>query len=219
VISTTRYKNFRKGNELILNKAEFLLVNNPLREFIQERYEIPILRKMTPKKSFYDALEIGCGNGNGTHLIKKYFNPAKIEAIDLDERMISIAQKRTSDKVIDFKLMDAAKLEYPDNSFDIIFDFGIIHHIPNWRDCILELARVSKDGGYLLLEEASIESFSGFPGFIWKRIFAHPYQEMFTFREFECYLIETGFKIINEKFSNPLSLLKYISLVARINKN
>lgn len=194
-------------------------MNNPLRGFIQEKYEIPILRKMTPKKSFYDALEIGCGNGNGTLLIKKHFNPAKIEAIDLDERMINIAQQRTTDKTINFKLMDASELEYPDNSFDIIFDFGIIHHIPNWRDCILELARVSKDGAYLLVEEVSIESFSGFPGILWKRIFAHPYQEMFTFNEFESYLRETGFKILNKKRSNPLSLLKFISLIAKIDKN
>ena len=193
-------------------------MNNPLRELIQERYEIPILRRMITNESFYDALEIGCGNGHGTRLIKKYFNPAKIEAIDLDKRMISIAQKRNGDNSINFRAMDAAKLEYPDNSFDIVFDFGIIHHIPNWRDCIFELARVSKDSGYLLVEELSIESFSGFPGILWNRILAHPCEEMFTFNEFENYLEEAGFKIINKKHSNPLSLLKHISLIARINK-
>jgi len=102
---------------MILNKTEFILMNNPLRELIQESYEIPILRRMaTTNESFHNALEIGCGNGNGTRLIKKHFNPAKIEAIDLDERMIRIAQKRTGDGSINFSVMAAAKLEYPDDS-------------------------------------------------------------------------------------------------------
>ena len=191
-------------------------MNNPVRPLIQEWYEIPILRRMaTTNQNFHNALEIGCGNGNGTRLIKKHFNPSQIEAIDLDERMIGIAQKRKRDRSINFKVMNAAKLEYPDASFDIIFDFGIIHHIPNWRDCIRELARVLGDGGYLLLEELAIESFSGFPGMLWRRILAHPYAEMFAFNELENCLQEAGFTIIDKKYSNPLGLLKLISLVAQ----
>ena len=204
---------------MILNKAEFFLMNNPLRAFIQEKYELPILLKMsTNNKSYYSALEIGCGNGNGTRLIRKYYDPKKIVSIDLDEKMIELAQKSNKDNSIDFMVMDAAKLEFPDNSFDVVFDFGIVHHIPNWRDCIRGLKRVLKDDGELILEELSIESFSGFPGILWKRILAHPYEKMFTFIEFEKYLEEIGFVVMDKKHSNPLSLLKHISLIARINK-
>lgn len=202
---------------MILTKAEYLLMNNPLRAYIQEKYELPILQSMATKNSYSSALEIGCGNGNGTRLIEKYFNPQKIVAIDLDEKMIEKARKSRNNNSIDFWVMDASKLEFPDDSFDVVFDFGIIHHIPNWNDCIHELKRVLKDDGELILEELSIETFSGFPGILWKRVLAHPYDEMFTFMEFVEYLEENGFTIISKKIFNPLGLLKHLSLTAMVN--
>ena len=137
--------------------------------------------------------------------------------MDLDKKMIEIAKKSNNDNSIDFMLMNATQLEFPDNSFDVVFDFGIIHHIPNWRDYIRELKRIIKDNGEFILEELSIESFSGFPGILWKRILAHPYKEKFTFIDFEKYLEETGFKIINRRVYNPLRLLKHIFLRSKTN--
>jgi ubiquinone/menaquinone biosynthesis C-methylase UbiE len=55
--------------------------------------------------------------------------------------------------------MDASKLDFPDGHFDAVFDFGIIHHIPNWKDCIQELKRVLKPNGEVILEELSIDTF------------------------------------------------------------
>jgi len=70
-----------------LNTLEFLAMNNPIRAFIQEKYELKILRAMTSVKNAQIALEIGCGNGNGSKLIKKYFSLKNIIGIDLDEKM------------------------------------------------------------------------------------------------------------------------------------
>jgi len=54
--------------DMKVNRAEFILVNNPLRGLIQEEYELNILCKMSSLKDIEIALEIGCGNGNGTKL-------------------------------------------------------------------------------------------------------------------------------------------------------
>jgi trans-aconitate methyltransferase len=74
-----------------LNKIEFLLMNNPIRALIQETHEVSVLRGMTSIGNIDRALEIGCGNGHGTKLIKRYFGPRRIDAVDLDEKMIEIA--------------------------------------------------------------------------------------------------------------------------------
>ena len=201
-----------------LNYLEFLLVNNPVRAFVQEKYVLPILMNMLALNTFDSVLEIGCGNGHGTKLIKKYFDPVHITAIDLDEKMIQIARRTNHDETTTFQIMDASKLNFPNESFDAIFDFGIIHHIPNWKDCIEELRRVLKGGGKLILEEFSLETFSGFPGKLYRSLLRHPYEQMFTIEEFVQHLEDVNFKINGFKKSNPFKMMQHFSLVASIRK-
>ncbi len=198
-----------------LNRFEFFLMNNPVRRYIQENYELPVLMDMLQPNQFSSVLEIGCGSGNGTRLIRKYFNPRQISAVDLDEKMIRVARESNQDRSVNFQVMDASSLDFPDNSFDAVFDFGIIHHIPNWKDCILELRRVLKNDGKLILEELSIDTFSGFPGRIWKTLLDHPYEEMFSTEEFVSSLKNAGFRIDGFKEFNPLGMIRHFSLVAR----
>lgn len=201
-----------------LNKIEFMIMNNPLRALIQEKYELKILRAMSSIKNIETALEIGCGNGNGTKVIKKYFSPKNIIAIDLDEKMIEIAQRRNKDTSVTYKVMDASKLDFPNNHFDAVFDFGIIHHIPNWKDCIQELKRVLKPNGEVILEELSIDTFSKGIGRVWRKILDHPYQQMYSAKQFTEFMTETGFEIKNYKESNSLKLIRHFSLNAIIRK-
>ena len=197
-----------------LNYLEFLLVNNPIRAYVQEKYELPILMSMVGSKTFDAVLEIGCGNGNGTKLIRKYFNTRHITAIDLDEKMIQIAQETVVDESTVFQVMDASKLDFPNESFDAIFDFSSIHHIPNWKNCIEELKRVLKVGGKLILEEFSIDTFSGFPGRLYRSLLTHPYEQMFSTEEIAQHIENVGFKIDNIKKLNPFKMVPHFFLLA-----
>jgi ubiquinone/menaquinone biosynthesis C-methylase UbiE len=199
-----------------LNKLEFLAMNNPLRAYIQENYELRIFRNMTSVENIQRALEIGCGNGHGTKLIQKYFCPQKIIGIDLDERMINTAVKRNRNAAISYQVMDASELDFPDDYFDAIFDFGIIHHIPNWKDALKEMHRVLKPGGEVILEDLSIDSFSKDIGRLWRILSDHPYESMYTPGQFTEFLDEIGFAIRNYKESNPLGLIRFFSLNAVI---
>jgi ubiquinone/menaquinone biosynthesis C-methylase UbiE len=127
------------------------------------------------------------------------------------------ARKRTADPSISFKVMDAAQLDFPDNSFDAIFDFGIIHHVPDWKECVRELRRVLNPRGELIMEDLSLDSFSTGIGRLWRFLSAHPYEGMYTAGEFTEYLQKTGFTIRNYKESNPLKLVRFFSLTAAIN--
>ena len=197
-----------------LNKLEFLAMNNPIRAFIQDKYELKILRAMTSMKNAQMVMEIGCGNGHGSRLIKKYFSPKNIIGIDLDERMIKIASKRNSDTSISYMIMDASQLDFPDEYFDAVFDFGIIHHIPNWKDALREIERVLKPNGELILEDLSIDSFTKGIGKLWRILSDHPYPSMYTPEQFTDFLNKLGFTINGYKESNPLMLVKFFSLNA-----
>ena len=191
-------------------------MNNPIRAAIQEHYELPMLKNMITVNGIDKALEIGCGNGHGTKLIKKYFAPRNIVGIDLDERMIRIAKKRNTDQSISFLVMDAAKLNFPDKYFDAVFDFGMIHHIQNWKDCLKELKRVLNDNGKIILEDLSSDTFKTYLGRIMKLLSDHPYADMYSTEDFLSYMKSIGFEIINYKASNPAGLIKFFSLTARI---
>jgi len=202
---------------MVLNQVEFYIMNHPIRAFVQERYELPVFLKLSSRRRYSRVLEIGCGSGNGSRLLGRYYRLSHLFAVDIDRRMIRLARQKNCGRPVHFLAMDASNLAFPENSFDAVFDFGMVHHIPNWRDCIRELRRVLKDGGELILEELSIESFSGLAGTVWKKLLSHPYEQMFTVKEFESCLRENGFTIVALHRGNWMGVLKHISLVARAN--
>lgn len=102
-------------------------------------------------------LEIGCGQGVGTQIILEQFGAAHVTAIDLDPAMIDRARERLRDHgdKVALRTGDAEHIDAPDDSFDAVFDFGIIHHIPNWRASIEEVHRVIRPSGRFYFEEVT----------------------------------------------------------------
>lgn len=200
---------------MIMNKVEFWLMNNSIRGFIQETIEIKNFVRFSNLSPNKTVLEIGCGDGKGTKLIKKYFHPHEIYAVDLDERMIARAKRGVIDPHIYFEVSDACSMRYKDDTFDAIFDFGIIHHIPNWKDCLKELKRVLKPNGELIIEDLSIETFtSSFFGRFLKKILKHPYEDMYTRKEFLEFVDDIGLKILKKEYFYPFRTIQYFVLVA-----
>ena len=129
--------------------------------------------------------------------------------------MIRIARKKNDADKVFFQVMDASAIALADDSVDAVFDFGIFHHIPNWRDCLGELKRVLKSGGELIMEDLSIDSFSGFPGKAYRPLMIHPYRHMYALDEFVAQAKDCGFIITHLHRFNPLGLIKMFRLTAR----
>lgn len=181
---------------MLMNKAEFWLMNNPIRSCLQ-RFEARRMFKMAPVQLDY-VLEIGCGQGKGARLIHKLWKPKKYIGIDFDEKMVERARRNTPG--LEFEQGDAAKLRFDDASFDGVIDFGIVHHIPNWKDAISEAYRVLKPGGYFVLEDLSIESFKiPILGWMLYKLLDHPYGDMYELEEFYRHIEEIGFEVIAER--------------------
>lgn len=198
---------------MLMNKTEFWLMNNPVRR-LSSRFETRHMRKLSPAGKLNKVLEIGCGEGQGSRNILKYFQTSEIHAIDLDPKMIGRAKKRQEDPRVIFSVGDAANLtQYKDSTFDAIFDFGIIHHIPNWREALSEMHRVLKPHGYIHIMDGSIESFTVTRiGRFFKRILEHPYEKMYTKAKFSEELSRLGFKTLSE---GEIKYLHFFWLVAR----
>lgn len=200
---------------MLMNRFETLAMNNPLRALMQDRIELHHLRHISDLPPEKTVLEIGCGNGYGTKLINKYFRPKEIFAIDLDPKMIALAQKNHNRSNLHFAVGDASKLPYRTAAFDAIFDFGIIHHIINWGDCLHELKRVLKPGGKLIIEDLSIETFTTPFGKLIKPLLDHPYKDMFKRTEFINELKKTGFQIEKYEIHYPFKTIQYFDVLAK----
>lgn len=97
-------------------------------------------------------LEYGCGQGGYTFRLAE--NGAIVKGIDLSDVAIAAARKTAEEKRIpvDFQVMDAERLTFADDSFDLIYGAGILHHLDLER-CFGELARTLKaDGQAIFLE-------------------------------------------------------------------
>lgn len=140
-----------------LNAVEKALMNNPFRSAVQQHYEAPLLRRLGGATEGERVLEVGCGRGVGTQIILEQFGAERVTAFDLDPDMVDLARQRLAPwrERVTLTVGDAEQVDEPDQSFDAVFDFGIIHHIPNWRAAISEVHRVLRPGGRFYFEEVT----------------------------------------------------------------
>lgn len=167
-----------------MNRFETWAMNNPLRALIQRRVEAPLLEKMGGHVRGLNVLEVGCGRGVGTEIIVRQFGAAHVTAIDLDPHMILEAKKRWGGRLgqkVEWCVGDLARLSYPDNFFDAVFNFAALHHVPMWRDAIHEIRRVLKPEGRFYFEEATSQFIHRWP---WRILFDHPREDRFSAQQF-----------------------------------
>lgn len=176
-----------------LTDQELRAMNNPLRRFFQRRVEFPVFRWLGLREEGLDILEIGCGSGYGAVLLGR-LRPRSYVGIDIMPEQIELARRQWDLPGTEFLVMDAAEMgPISAQSKDVVVVFGILHHIPKWREVICECCRVLRPGGRIFLEEPA-----GGAVRLWDKFFKwnHPEEAMFSRKELESHLREIGFTIV-----------------------
>jgi len=97
------------------------------------------------------VLDFGCGNG--VHSFWLAEAGAEVIGIDLSQKSLELARERAKKQTKgigpQFLVMDCEKLEFADNSFDIIFDGGTFSSL-DLQKVFPELARVLRPGGFVV---------------------------------------------------------------------
>lgn len=140
-----------------LNFFETIAMNNPVRALYQKRREAPGLAALAPHPlEGADTLVVGCGRGVDVEIAFETMRSGRVTAIDLDERQVARARARLDGAWRDrlhLEVGDVSAMPFADRSFDLVLDFGIIHHVPVWQEAVGEIGRVLRPGGQFLFEE------------------------------------------------------------------
>jgi ubiquinone/menaquinone biosynthesis C-methylase UbiE len=101
------------------------------------------------------ALDYCCGNGEFGLFMAKC--GADTHGIDISPEGIENAQKNAVQEGVEgncrFEVMDAEATTFPDDTFDVIVEWGALHHL-DYEKAMLELSRILKPGGEIICIEA-----------------------------------------------------------------
>lgn len=102
-------------------------------------------------------LEVGAGIGDHTdHLLR--YKPKSIHVTDVrEENILILKEKYVGNKHITVSRLDMDKPMNPDTSYDICYCYGLLYHLSNPGDALLNLASYTKD---ILLMETCVDYFN-----------------------------------------------------------
>jgi len=141
------WNRFSCGEELFLTSTDQKGYDNQARS----RYELegdmifPLARFSESRG--LKVLEVGVGLGADHQQFSEA--GAELYGIDLTEKAVEHTRKRLAYLGLESNLSvgDAEELDFPDESFDLVYSWGVLHHSPNTQKTISEVYRVLNRGG------------------------------------------------------------------------
>lgn len=118
-----------------------------------DKWNAPLLARAAPRAGMR-VLDVACGDGEPALSIARVVRPTgRVVGIDLSERMIGVACERAKDAQlsnVDFQVMDAEELTFPDASFDLVTCRFGLQIVTDPDAAIRESLRVLKPGGRIV---------------------------------------------------------------------
>ena len=149
-----------------------------------------------PKDS--KIIDIGCGSGSTLAMFRNlgYSNSIGIDvsqnALETCDRLFGFEQGK------DTFLMDARSLEFPDNSFDLVFSGGMLEHFEEPPlDMVAEFCRVSKK--WVLLVQPNPTSLFGRVRWLWQEIGRASWEKEFHYskQDYLTMLVKFGLSLVD----------------------
>jgi len=173
--------------------------------------------------SNYTLLDIGCGGGVLTEEFARF--GCQVTGIDRSEKSIQVARVHSQNEGldIDYQIGSALKLNFPDNSFEIVSCCDVLEHIQGWEVVITEIGRVLKPGGVFLFDTINRTPLSwlfiifGLQEWSFTRLFpdgTHVWRMFITPGEINAECEKTGIRLANLSGGtlegNPLSIIREV---------
>jgi ubiquinone/menaquinone biosynthesis C-methylase UbiE len=141
--------------------------------------EIPELKKFL--KPGLKVLDVGCGPGTITLGVAEAVNPGEVVGIDTAKHRVDEAREGAA-KIshpgnITFQVGDSHHLDFPDNTFDVVYSHTVLHFFLEPVMGLKEQKRVARKGGWVIASGVRDTSFRHPHCPNWEKVFEalHPY--------------------------------------------
>jgi ubiquinone/menaquinone biosynthesis C-methylase UbiE len=158
---------------------------------------------MTSKLDRYPTiLDIGFGHGHSLLMLDRRFHPDKLIGLDISPEASELAADKIVACTSEVQIIvnNAAAIELPDNSVDMVLCHQTLHHIADQVRAVREFYRVLKPGGVLLMAESCRKFIHSWPVRIF---FRHPADVQKTDIEYLQLLEDSGFVVRPDNVSKP----------------
>ncbi len=127
-----------------LNYEEKRQFRYSLQDYMHATFEF---EKFAGKK----ILDIGCGGGIDSAEFAR--NGADVVSVDFSLTAVQTTRKLLEEANLPAKVLnaDATALMFEDNTFDCVYSFGVLHHIPRIEKALSEIKRILKPGGRIMV--------------------------------------------------------------------
>lgn len=163
-----------------------------------------------------DVLEVACGAGLGLGMLAQ--SARLVIGGDIDEKIMAFPQKHYQDrKNIEIKCLDAQKLLFSDNSFDVVILFEAIYYLSDPRQFVHEASRVLRKNGTLLIATANRDWADFNPSPFSTRYFSVPELSLLLKEKFQKLEIYGAFPVLADTLkSRIISLIKRIAVALHL---
>lgn len=95
------------------------------------------------------VLDMGCGSGRWSKYVSTKVK--FIEAIDPSEAILTATNLLKGNKNVRTTQASSDNIPFSDESFDFIFSLGVLHHIPDTQQALIDVVKKVKNKGYVLI--------------------------------------------------------------------
>lgn len=189
---------FKENSKMNYNKQAEIYDERGDGKFVAPMYDEIVSRimKAKPKK----ILDVGCGTGNVLRRLVAN-NDLSLYGLDISENMIQTARKNLGNKA-ELKIGDSEYIPWEEDSFDVVVCNASFHHYPNPEKVLLEMKRVLKRTGTLIIGDPTALVIFRQALNIFFKISNNGDYKIYSKKEIEELLIKCGFESFNFKKIN-----------------
>jgi ubiquinone/menaquinone biosynthesis C-methylase UbiE len=173
------------------------------------RYELQdYMKSVIPFADFKDKRVLEVGSGSGIDAAEFARNGAIVTAVDMTNSAVNETERTLAEAGLTARVQkaEADDLPFRGNSFDLVYSFGVLHHIRDVASALMEFRRVLKRGGLVIAMVYHVDSL------LYAYSIMHlglPFERMGNPPHVKAYTKQEAFRLFDKWFLDPEIQVRY----------